>query len=274
MAAVRLEDSVWKSWRFRLLGTKCGQNRSWAIGKMAEIYSECTDRNSDVLCEKIIDALGLEDGVADLSSIICIADLGEGAEGGIRVRGRFNNETGYDRLGWLEYKRKAGSKGGQQTSSKRVAQDQHESSKRVANGYPPTPTPVPSPITSDQKLLSEGLESAYQRYPRKEGKAKGMIILARDIKSPEDLRSFGMAVDNYAKQKLGTERQFIKLFSTFAGCWTDYIEIESSTPSPYKPIPKPVDIPEADKLTLEEWSAFSNGIPKSGFTNIAPKAQA
>ena len=71
------------------------------------------------------------------------------------------------------------------------------------------------------------LESVYQRYPRKEGKTRGLEKLRREIKTPDDFEALGKAVDNYAAlvRRDGTEPRFVKHFSTFAGCWRDYLTL-------------------------------------------------
>lgn len=61
-------------------------------------------------------------------------------------------------------------------------------------------------------------------YPRKEGKTRGVQILAKQITSLADLSSLEIAVKHYAKSVTDREVKFIKQFSAFANCWRDYIE--------------------------------------------------
>lgn len=79
--------------------------------------------------------------------------------------------------------------------------------------------------------ISEGLESVYKTYPRKEGKTKGLAKLKTQIKTPEDLEHLKAAVKNYrAKlESSGTETEFIKHFSTWVGEWRDWIDPETGT---------------------------------------------
>lgn len=78
-------------------------------------------------------------------------------------------------------------------------------------------------------------EVLYQAYPRKgEGKTRGMQKLKKDIKSDEDYVLLGRAVENivaiYKRNK--TERQYMKMWSTFCNNWRDYInEDELGLPS-------------------------------------------
>lgn len=69
-------------------------------------------------------------------------------------------------------------------------------------------------------------ESIYAVYPRKEGKKKGMEKLKREINSHEKFTQLQFAVNNYAIKCKDTETRFIKLFSSFASTWEDYLEIQ------------------------------------------------
>jgi hypothetical protein len=74
------------------------------------------------------------------------------------------------------------------------------------------------------------IESIYtEYYPRKEGKTKGIKKLEKDLKSDQDLIDFKKAVKNYNSKikKEGQELKYVKLFSTFAGEWRDYIDFKT-----------------------------------------------
>lgn len=88
----------------------------------------------------------------------------------------------------------------------------------------------------DDKML----ESVYQKYPRKEGKSKGLKILKPKIKTQQDLDDLSKAVDKYASMQVGKEKEFIMIFKTFAGCWRDYLDPDVGTVvKPKGPPPKP-----------------------------------
>jgi len=72
-------------------------------------------------------------------------------------------------------------------------------------------------------------EEVYKSFPRKVGKSKGLEICRKKIGTESDFLDLKKAVDNYAKQckTMGTEQQYIKHFSTFMNCWSDYIEIDT-----------------------------------------------
>lgn len=107
----------------------------------------------------------------------------------------------------------------------------------TARNAAPTPTPTP---TSDSdpdrrtslshaprargRIAAAEVDAAYQAYPRKVGKTRGMRKLLADLKpgeGPDLLR----AAENYAAYVRGqrTEEQYVKHFSTWAGEWRDWI---------------------------------------------------
>ena len=69
----------------------------------------------------------------------------------------------------------------------------------------------------------------YEMYPRKEGKARGFKTLAN--LTSEEILLLKVAVGNYnakcAREK--TELKFIKLFSTFANEWRDWVDYKPPT---------------------------------------------
>jgi hypothetical protein len=72
------------------------------------------------------------------------------------------------------------------------------------------------------------IQDIYENsYPRKEGKTKGFEALLKDLKTDKDLEDFALAVSNYRDRCIGREKKFIKLFSTFAHVWRDYLEVEA-----------------------------------------------
>jgi hypothetical protein len=91
-----------------------------------------------------------------------------------------------------------------------------------ANESPVVPLRQGALIPVSPTVTDADLEAVYRRYPRKEGKTKGMQTARRQIKTPADLADFGAAVDRYAREREGEESQFTKQFSTFVNCWRDY----------------------------------------------------
>lgn len=88
------------------------------------------------------------------------------------------------------------------------------------------------PLTDRQtdKQYRCDLDKIYQHYPKRPNtnKAQGFIRLEKEIKGPEDYQNLERAVCNYAKycEAECTEPKFVKMFSTFAGCWREWIEID------------------------------------------------
>lgn len=72
-------------------------------------------------------------------------------------------------------------------------------------------------------------ESLYRKYPRKEGKQKGIAACKAQIKSPEDYAALSLAIDRYSAhlKTHGTETRFVKHFSTFMGSWRDWLEADT-----------------------------------------------
>lgn len=98
-----------------------------------------------------------------------------------------------------------------------------------------------------------GLLKAYDAYPRKIGKSKGLAKAVRDIRDEDEIGAFGEAVSNYALyvKAQGLEQKFIKHFSTFVGEWRDWLDapVIQEVKTPYHDIivkiwgvnvPKPV----------------------------------
>jgi hypothetical protein len=66
----------------------------------------------------------------------------------------------------------------------------------------------------------------YRLYPRKEGKSAGMKICRREIRTLEDLAQLERAVRSYLAltKAENRDRQHVKHFATFMGCWRDYLD--------------------------------------------------
>lgn len=67
-------------------------------------------------------------------------------------------------------------------------------------------------------------ESLYKRYPRKEGKKRGMNRLRVTIKTSVLFAEFEKAMDEYISLclKEAREPRFVKHWGTFVNNWTDY----------------------------------------------------
>lgn len=70
-------------------------------------------------------------------------------------------------------------------------------------------------------------EVIYKLYPRKgEGKAAGMKRLTKVIRTDEQYMDLANAVKNYVDlcKMNGTERKYIKMWSTFVNNYEDYLD--------------------------------------------------
>lgn len=67
-------------------------------------------------------------------------------------------------------------------------------------------------------------EALYQLYPRKEGKTRGMTLAKSQVKTQADYDALKTAVANYAASRASEDPKFTKQFSTFMGCWRDYVD--------------------------------------------------
>lgn len=79
-------------------------------------------------------------------------------------------------------------------------------------------------------------DSLYKKYPRKEGKQKGLAICKVQIKTDEDFNLLSKAIDQYTLhvQKNATEGKYIKHFSTFMNGWRDWVDPETGKAETFK----------------------------------------
>lgn len=113
-----------------------------------------------------------------------------------------------------------------------------------------------------EKTFKPDLEAAYQRYPRKEGKAGGFLVLGKTIKTEKDYADLITAIDKYATlvRNEGRERKHIKQFSSFVGTvekqtWRDYIDLDPEASNP-KENAALVDVDAEVAILLKAVSSF------------------
>lgn len=107
-AAVRIEAMAFSDERMELLGELAGYNRHEALGRIARLWSYCTDKETDLVEETIIRA---HMGLRGVEAIVG-AGLAESTPEGVRLRGG-------ERLFWLREKRENARKGGRAKAAKR-----------------------------------------------------------------------------------------------------------------------------------------------------------
>ena len=128
-AAVRIESDAFSDHRIDTLAILAGySNKFEALGRMAHLWRTCTQREVYVLPETTVAIFLGPRGVEALIE----AELGERAEGGIRIRGTKG------RIEWLKNLRANASAGGRAAKERRLAihKEPQTSSTVVAEGTP------------------------------------------------------------------------------------------------------------------------------------------
>lgn len=101
-------------------------------------------------------------------------------------------------------------------------------------------SPILSPTVQTNKQTNNivqielDFESAYNLYPNKKGKTRGMYRIKQAVKTQEDLLLFIKAIENYSfdLKKNRTEQRFIKYFDSFVSCWRDWVDYERKELNP------------------------------------------
>ena len=162
-AAVRIDANAFADERFELLGELAGYNRHEALGRVARLWSYCTDKETDLVEETIVRAYLGASGV----DAICGAGLAEREGGMVRIRGG-------ERLFWLRDKRKAGSSGGKARASKSKQQPskdeagaKHPPSREQAEAKQDASTPQANgkQTASESNPLALALANASTKQP-------------------------------------------------------------------------------------------------------------
>lgn len=165
--------------------------------------------------------------------------------GADRVRMRGADEQ----FGWLLQRANAGKKGGVATAAGRLSVAKRSPSGREASllfspfsntkentfaqnelAQKPDALPPKQPARTACAVpgFVEKIERIYFKYPRHEGKSRGITRLKTQLKTEESVARFEKAVENYARHvaKEGREREHIKIFSTFCDprVWVDFVD--------------------------------------------------
>lgn len=80
--------------------------------------------------------------------------------------------------------------------------------------------------TEQETAKDLNFEYAYNLYPLKKGKSKGLAKMSKEIKTQFDLDNFIKAIQNYKKDIAAnkTQSKYIKHFSTFCSEWKDWLD--------------------------------------------------
>lgn len=112
----------------------------------------------------------------------------------------------------------------------RVGTNSHAQSRAVTDSHsdlfrsePSVPSdPTEETLSASPPGLKFDFEAVYAKYPRKEGKKRGMARCKAQITTPEKYAALVKAVENYAAGV--RELQYAKHFSSFMLCWEDYVD--------------------------------------------------
>jgi hypothetical protein len=100
------------------------------------------------------------------------------------------------------------------------------------------------------------IEEIYSEYPHKKGRKDGFRLAAK--LSPDERIRLQAAVRAYAKEVRAhkTEKRFIKHFSTFMGCWEEYVPTLLQIDNAHKKTPVNPSLEELDRIEAE----FNGGV--------------
>lgn len=145
--SVRIEGFAFTDVRIAILGTVAGYNRHEALGRLAALWSYCTERQLYVVPMRAIEEFLGHGGANGLIE----SGLGESDVGGIRVRGTAG------RIEWLE-KRRAAARLGGESNRDRLAKRKPNGSQTEAQ------RPVIGPVDSVDNQPNES-QTRAKREP-------------------------------------------------------------------------------------------------------------
>lgn len=248
MARINIEECWWSDPRrsklIRLIGDE--ERADGTAIKMWRTAQEFWKRDHQLVPRSVFEAL-------QFASELLQSGLAEEREGSIYVRG----SSQY--LEWVKDAAEAGRLGGLKSAQTRrekygSAQPKDRSKPEGLRSASEAPEPSVSGSVSGSKDLKHeqrkrrssvnsdfDLEKLYQGYPRKKGKTPGLLKLEKTVLSEEDYEQLAIAIDNYAKDQIGKDRQFALHFSTFAGQWRDWVDVEPDAEQ-FSINTKPIDL--------------------------------
>ncbi len=111
--------------------------------------------------------------------------------------------------------------------------------------------------TKVRTSVSFDFENLYASYPRKQGKSQGLKKLQNQIKTREDFDKARLAIENYTNhcKQNSTDKQYIKMFSTFANEWQDWLDPETGTAVAMKKKTRGIE-----EILAEKEARNANGI--------------
>lgn len=232
MPRINIEDSLYRDARFINLILKLGSAEQ-ALGAMVMAWSSAQKY-------WLVNGVGIpipEWEKSKLNNSIIECGLAE-------IRGEFVYIKGSEnQFAWINQKSEAGKRGGEASgkAKREIIEESGYRSVTERNGAKPltlTPTLTlktknntnaqnekTKPSNPRSLTLTDNLiDQIYQKYPRKDGKIRGYATLRKVLVS--ELPNLTQAVDNYNAhhQRKKTHPDYLKLFSTWANEWRDWVD--------------------------------------------------
>lgn len=230
MASVRIERKSFNDPRFKFLAKRLGVSLFDAVGRMAFVWSYCTEHETYFITPEAIDIIA---EFENFSEVICEQNigLGEKTSKGIRIRGTRG------RIEWLAKLRKNSIKGGLKTRAKWQAKEGPEGQPRGRpDEGPPTTVPVTVTVNKNKRkkavratALQFDLEFALKQYPIHRRGPGCDERFSEQIKTQSDYDDLLRAIENYKVDLANnTWRAAKQTFTTFLGpkdkpYWRDFI---------------------------------------------------
>ena len=215
MPRINIEDSIYKDHRFIKLCISLG-GLDIALGRLIRAWSlaqKCYLSHHGKIPLKEWES-------AELGDDIIVVGLAELVDGMVRMKGSDAQ------FRWLKQRQESGKLGGLKTQGNPSSGRQAKSSGRQASSsfsFSNTETKNFICATSVARLC---IDSVYQSYPRKRGKAIGLKKLRAMVKTEADLDLVKKALAKYKHHLLinKTDKQFIQMFSTWVNSWQDWLD--------------------------------------------------
>lgn len=246
MASVSVEFSAYLDPRFTLLGSLSGKTRFDAIGRMGAIWIYCIEKCQATHPAAMIDALAEMPGYSQWMVDAALAERADGDQ--IRIKGTEG------RIEWLEqarYRQRKATKAAAAAAEKKRQSKSEDRKPKIDPILDPKSDPISAPplesssastpastlkteIHIDQRKRRSrvqsafDLEAAYNLYPRKVGKTKGLQKLAKEIRSQEDYDALFVAIRHYSNSREVREG-YVRHFSTFVTDWRDWLDPETGS---------------------------------------------
>lgn len=147
---------------------------------------------------------------------------------------------------WLNQRIEAGRAGGiksakrDRDASGRLKSNIHQASTKQIQASSSYSSKEEDIVNSSTNLLVQSksispvfdFESLYKKYPRKNGKSRGMKSCLKEIKTQAQFDALAFAIDCYVgyleKNKIH-DQKYIQMFSTFMGSWRDWLDKDAGT---------------------------------------------